>query len=733
MAEAVTELPEGFELEKPAAGSAELPPGFEVEKHSAAHDLADRATKDVVQGVAGMLDIPGSVASIVPDAMTAAARGLGYSQVKDMEPLPRLSGMAGDAYDAATGGETPQAKSLGGRIFDAAVQTASGGVAGGARKAADIARTAVAGATGQGAAEVAKAAAPDSKLAQEAAMLAGGAGGTVAAHGAGKVATKIGNAREGVLPEHYQQLKDAADNIDPSGKLWDSLSVGQVTQNKLAQKVEAGMQLVPSILGGTGKQVKNLQEMTNKAAEDFTAQQFDKVINTNFNNYKQIADAAADDTHPMHGQAIGALKILDSAGDDVGTIMQASKKASDFRNEFIAQKLYTARDQLIEKVGGAVKLDKTQAELDNGIGELRNIGTAETDKFADYLEKYKQRLPLPEEADAHFLPKNWDKYNYLSNKSATPALDTEENHLSLSSGVPLPERNDNAYSAVRNGGYQEKPFLENVDYRTLRKKNEVLSDYIDQLDNGGKVDTNSRRILVKIAEAQKADMANYIAGLKDPKITAAVERSDTFYKNKIVPQRARYFNALDNTEPGSLPDKVYGSLIEAGNHGRDTAQAFYNNLEQKGRAAVRYSMVDEAVQKATDAKGNVSPEVVSGYLHDIRQARAVFFKGQDKWEMDGFTNLMNHMQVGYKPGSTMKVGAGGAEAYLLHALGWTGGAATVGATHGLRWLLTSPKGKAFMLASSDLKPGSPAMSNLTQKIVAQMKVEAGQVGQTKNP
>lgn len=690
MAEAVTELPEGFELEKPAAGSAELPPGFEVEKHSAAHDLADRATKDVVQGVAGMLDIPGSLASIVPDAMTAAARGLGYSQVKDMEPLPRLSGMAGDAYDAATGGETPQAKSLGGRIFDAAVQTASGGVAGGARKVADIARTAVAGATGQGAAEVAKAAAPDSKLAQEAAMLGGGAGGTVAAHGAGKFATKIGNAREGVLPEHYQQLKDAADNIDPSGKLWDSLSVGQVTQNKLAQKVEAGMQLVPSILGGTGKQVKNLQEMTNKAAQDFTAQQFDTVINTKFENIKQIKQAAADEEHPLHGQAVGALKILDSAGDDAGTIMQASKKASDFRNEFISSKNYAMRDQLIEKAGGTVKLDGTRAAIQEGMDELAKINTPETDATMKYLADYQARLPAAGE-----------RKSALMDENGRPIR------------VAVPEKG--------------------ISYMDLRDKGTVLSDKIGSLKNGDSVDRTGARILTKVAEAQKTDMDGYISGLKNPKIQKAVERADAFYREKIVPQRADYFNKIGNTDPGSLPDKVYSSLVKAGNHGTDTAQAFYNNLEQKGRSAVRYGMVDEAVQKATDAKGNVSPEVVSGYLHDIRQARAVFFKGQDKWEMDGFTNLMNHMQVGYKPGSTMKVGAGGAEAYLLHALGWTGGAATVGATHGLRWLLTSPKGKAFMLASSDLKPGSPAMSNLTQKIVAQMKVEAGQVGQTKNP
>ena len=123
-----------------------------------------------------------------------------------------------------------------------------------------------------------------------------------------------------------------------------------------------------------------------------------------------------------------------------------------------------------------------------------------------------------------------------------------------------------------------------------------------------------------------------------PQLTKAATDADTFYKTRVVKYRE---GTLAKAIEKDLPDEIYNQFVR---RGKDRAQYFYNGLDPKGQAAVRYGMVQEAYEKAMSGP---DPEIFSprrfvSKMREIQDAHGVFFKGTPQWEIDGFTTLMQH-------------------------------------------------------------------------------------------
>jgi hypothetical protein len=241
--------------------------------------------------------------------------------------------------------------------------------------------------------------------------------------------------------------------------------------------------------------------------------------------------------------------------------------------------------------------------------------------------------------------------------------------------------------------------------------------------------------LERIRGAIEGDLQDFVDNSGVPEIQEAARAADEFYKRMRVPFKdAQLTAAASNTEP----DQVLQRFLMEGKG--DRAQKLYNALDPRAQAAVRYEMVQRAVDQAFDTKkGIFSPTEFAGYLEKQRKAYGIFFQGRDKWEMDGLRNVMEHIaragQFMENPptgnrwiGHMMNYGLPTAGA-TISKFSPEAGALVVGvpaAITGLsRFLLTTEPGKRFLLAGSAYKPGSKQMERLLETIGAQMAQAGG--------
>jgi hypothetical protein len=194
---------------------------------------------------------------------------------------------------------------------------------------------------------------------------------------------------------------------------------------------------------------------------------------------------------------------------------------------------------------------------------------------------------------------------------------------------------------------------------------------------------------------------------------AAWRQADEFYKANIVPFKEAGFRDLVKT---AEPEKAWRYLLQ--NNTESRAARLFNGLDRKGREAVKYGLLREAELAATNAQGAFSPAKFAKYLEDHDQAVAVFFKGSQKADIDGFRNLMRHVeragQYAENPPTgnrlVMPLLAGGAMVSPEYA---TAVAGTGLATHAL---FQTQRGRNFLLYAAKLKPGSPEMGRLLDSI-----------------
>lgn len=261
-------------------------------------------------------------------------------------------------------------------------------------------------------------------------------------------------------------------------------------------------------------------------------------------------------------------------------------------------------------------------------------------------------------------------------------------------------------------------------FSAMRQLRSDIGDLVNSYYKGANAVIGAKGVdkLQSVKAAVEADMEQFaMSGGGDLK--NAWKRADQFYKTAVVPYKDR---ALATSLKSDLPDEIYKKFVQVSRagSGEDRAQKFYNALDPKGKAAVRYGMIANAIDNATipEKEGFISPGKFEQSLENIKSATGVFFKGGEKSELDGFRNLMEHSrrfgQFTENPPTGQRVipwlMLGGA-AIRPAEVAVVGAAAYVA-----RQLVTTEAGKKFLLEASVLKPGSPAMQKLSDELARQM-------------
>lgn len=442
-----------------------------------------------------------------------------------------------------------------------------------------------------------------------------------------------------------------------------TLTAGDISQRPSLKNVEVSLEKVP----GSGMQaLRERQAGEAKAAAEGVKSQYEQsLLETDPSSSAELEQAAlAGDQRARNVQ-----EKLRQAGNDPDRIIQASIGLGDWTTRQTATKLYDEVQQLAEKNKlGDVPMDATGKALNSSLNQLMPA-KLRNNAVIGLLEKIK--------------------------RSISPELDEEGNPI---------KQPDNSYGLIR----------------------QLHSDLGDQIreyykGNNALIGEKGVGYLERVQNALEDDMRNYAEKSNVPEIIQAGRTADEYYKTARVP----YKNGMLTSAATSIePDQIFQQFIKEGK--RDRAQNFYDALDDKGRAAVRYNMVAQAVDNAINPQSGVfSPQKFFTAVDKLGEPYDVFFNAKDKAEIQGFKNLMGHVtragQYMENPPTGQRVipyliaGAGieAARAIPAHPVMAGTGVALLG---GLRSLFTTVTGRNLLLRAYGIKPGSPMMNSIWKQV-----------------
>lgn len=260
------------------------------------------------------------------------------------------------------------------------------------------------------------------------------------------------------------------------------------------------------------------------------------------------------------------------------------------------------------------------------------------------------------------------------------------------------------------GGIQQKltdPTI-NTSFREMQAARSRLGELVDEWGRQGK----STSALTKIRTAIDGDLADFANNSGNQSLIREYKRANLFYKQL---QEGKD-KALANSMRSQTPDEIYNQFMKVGKG--DRAANFYKSLDQKGQAALRYEMANQALNKATnESTGTFSPAKFALEFERMNAPYSHIFTGNHKAEMDGFVKLMRHIERAGQFAENPPTGnrlvpllIGGAAAVNLPLA-----AKAVSASAIAKVLFTTNAGKRILLASKDLPPNSQKLVNLLKQ------------------
>lgn len=258
--------------------------------------------------------------------------------------------------------------------------------------------------------------------------------------------------------------------------------------------------------------------------------------------------------------------------------------------------------------------------------------------------------------------------------------------------------------------FHDAPDGDFAHWRTLRG---TLGDEISSYYKGGSaIGDKGVGSLQEAKKALDAALAAHAQKAGGPGY-AAWKNADSFYRANIVPFKEAGFRDLVKT---AEPEKAWRYLLQ--NNTDSRAVRMYNGLDRQGRDAVKFGLLKDAYDTATGPKGEFSPARFAKYIEDHDGAVRTFFKGAEGRDIEGFRNLMRHIERAGQYAENPPTGnrlvpilfAGGA--VFNPAL-----AAKVGAS-GLTilGLFQTARGRDFLMRFARMKPGSPEMERAVQDL-----------------
>lgn len=519
----------------------------------------------------------------------------------------------------------------------------------------------------------------------------GGALGPVA-QGASSLAVRGAGRLIGAARGEMQPQAAAAQNLGK--EVGVQLTAGDLApQNKGLAGIEGVLenQRLPfaSMAPTRAAQQAQAQAAARKLADDH----YKALVNTSYMDGDKLR-ALAGGSSIRSAEARKVLQMIDEAGPDERAIMQASGNNRWLTMKLLADKRF---DKVTQLAGGsAVPATKTLESIDAALKKAGTVVDLDPQSMVQ-LRKWKAQLESP------------------TQQSLDDPIGSAVSHMDDTS-PPTGEVIPNTYGRMR----------------------QFRSDLRERINKATTNETTdaSKLFLKDIATAVEDDLdsfANSTPGLAD-----ANKIAQDFYRRQVVPyQKQKLAKALTSDDP----DQIYGAFIrsQAEGHGDYAAKRLFDALDGKGKQAVRYGIVRQAMTSAT-SDGKFSPAMFKKTIEGTEYK--TYFKGPDLARVDKLLELFGHLRRAdpahlerHPPIFGGAMGMGG-----MGIAGVAGGvaagnpltaasavAAGVGSAKLLRWLMTSDNGKRLLFSQNVFGKGASKekAGKLLEEIVRKMPGAAG--------
>lgn len=386
----------------------------------------------------------------------------------------------------------------------------------------------------------------------------------------------------------------------------------------------------------------------------------------------------------------------------------------------------------------ALRALETQLERAPGVG-IRGFREGQSTALKTAAEKLKGQFDAGADDVGTTLQRSLSKSFESARKKATKLYDVVGKASQAAKSLVSPAKtralassiikDEKAIPALKNAGLIDEltqfSKLKDMSFDQARKVRSRLLSTVRQAEKkaiqGGMSDEQVRA-LSRLSDALEQDIGAF-ASREGGSILKSYKRANQFYRENVVPFKERTFRRVLSDDFDT--DNILATFIK-----RDTAlkgrgkqaEKLVGKLDLEGRQAVKYSVLSEAFEKATNTADNVpfSPAKFAQEVKKLSDANKVIFDAAEKSQLDGFVKLAEATKRAGQYAENPPTGLRAADL----GMGIATGAAAVanlpalltglGATKSLSLLLTTETGRKILEKVSKATVGSKTFSALTK-------------------
>jgi hypothetical protein len=382
---------------------------------------------------------------------------------------------------------------------------------------------------------------------------------------------------------------------------------------------------------------------------------------------------------------------------------------------------------------------ETQLERVPGVG-IRGFREGQSQALKTAAEKLRGQFDTGGDDVGVTLQKSLGKSFDTARKKATKLYDIVGQASQQAKSMVTPDKtkalaksiiqDEKAIPALRNAGLiddlTEFSKLKNMNFDQARKVRSRLLSTVRQAEKkaiqGGMSDEQVRA-LSRLSDSLEQDIGDF-AKREGGSILKSYQRANQFYRENVVPFKERTFRRVLSDDFDT--DNILATFIKRDStlRGRgNQAEKLIGKLDLEGKQAVKYAVLSEAFEKASNSADNVpfSPARFAQEVKKLSDANKVIFDSAEKSQLDGFVKLAEATkragQYAENPPTGLRaadlltgsaIGAGAVASLPMTAAG-------LGGTKALSLLLTTESGRRILERVNNATVGSKTFKVLTDQ------------------
>lgn len=295
----------------------------------------------------------------------------------------------------------------------------------------------------------------------------------------------------------------------------------------------------------------------------------------------------------------------------------------------------------------------------------------------------------------------------------------------------------NVYNPGNNAQIQQLTDLKNVligdgqTFSTLRQSRTAVRELMESVDAQGRsqLPSYAKKLVGDVYSAMKGDLDNFASLNLSPQQVVKLERANKVYGDEAQLLKAsRLKNVLDK---GDVTPEVVRNMIYSNKPSEN--KILYDSLGTVGRQQVKAALIDDAATKAL-RNGEINPNAFGSELAKHDKKLDVFFKGDERKALQGFTRLLQVTRRAQTAADAPTTTGASLLPYGLGAaafadLGATlAGAVTAG---GFARLYESPAMRNLLLKLQGTPPNSANEGGIMRSVVSVVREESDRQNRAK--